>query len=59
MNNNEVAVNTSIEDMYGDNPSITQLPPILDTKSVIKTPTRETEISSRAALFAPTAKESI
>ena len=36
MNNNEVAVNTSIEDIYGDNPLITQLPPILDTKSVIK-----------------------
>lgn len=36
MNNNEVAINTSIEDIYGDNPLITQLPPILDTKSVIK-----------------------
>ena len=36
MNNNELAVNTSIEDIYGDNPLITQLPPILDTKSVIK-----------------------
>lgn len=36
MNNNEVAINTSIEDIYGDNPLITQLPPILDTKSIIK-----------------------
>jgi hypothetical protein len=36
MNNNEVAINTSIEDIYGDNPLITQLPPILDTRSVIK-----------------------
>ena len=36
MNNNEIVVNTSIQDIYGDNPLITQLPPILDTKSVIK-----------------------
>lgn len=36
MNNNEITVNTSIEDIYGNNPLITQLPPILDTKSVIK-----------------------
>ncbi|WP_336754585.1 AAA family ATPase [Acinetobacter sp. USHLN143] len=36
MNNNELTINTSIEDIYGDNPLITQLPPILDTKSVIK-----------------------
>jgi hypothetical protein len=36
MNNNEIVVNTSIQDIYGDNPLITKLPPILDTKSVIK-----------------------
>ena len=36
MNNNELTINTSIEGIYGDNPLITQLPPILDTKSVIK-----------------------
>ncbi|WP_111885515.1 AAA family ATPase [Acinetobacter sp. CFCC 11171] len=36
MNNNEHKLNTSIEDIYGNNPLITQLPPILDTKSVIK-----------------------
>ena len=36
MSNNEITVNTSIEDIYGNNPLITQLPPILDTKSVIK-----------------------
>lgn len=36
MNNNEPVVHTSIKDIYGDNPLITQLPPILDTKSVIK-----------------------
>lgn len=36
MNNNELTINTSIEDIYGNNPLITQLPPILDTKSVIK-----------------------
>ncbi|WP_442769151.1 AAA family ATPase [Acinetobacter bohemicus] len=31
-----MVVNTSIQDIYGDNPLITKLPPILDTKSVIK-----------------------
>ena len=36
MNNNEIVVNTSIQNIYGDNPLITKLPPILDTKSVIK-----------------------
>lgn len=36
MNNNEHKLNTSIEAIYGNNPLITQLPPILDTKSVIK-----------------------
>ena len=36
MNNKEIVVNTSIQDIYGDNPLITILPPILDTKSVIK-----------------------
>ena len=36
MSNNEIVVNTSIQDIYGDNPLITKLPPILDTKSVIK-----------------------
>lgn len=36
MNNNEEMQNTSIETIYGNNPFITQLPPILDTKAVIK-----------------------
>lgn len=36
MNNDELEVKTSIQDIYGDNPLITQLPPILDTKSIIK-----------------------
>lgn len=36
MNNNDVNTNLSIQDIYGDNPLITRLPPILDTKAVIR-----------------------
>ncbi len=36
MNNNELSIDTTIFDIYGDNPLITKLPPILDTPSVIK-----------------------
>ena len=36
MNNNELSIDTTIIDIYGDNPLITALPPILDTASIIK-----------------------
>ena len=36
MSNNELSIDTTIIDIYGDNPLITALPPILDTASIIK-----------------------